>query len=89
MGKVEAIEQEIEKFSPTELAALRIGYAAFDAEAWNRQFEADVKVGKLDAMAGKVLRAFTSGQSSGRCLTTHLLPNTPYSDHGSVQFDAT
>lgn len=51
MSKVESIEQQIEKLSPEELAAFRNWYAAFDAEAWDRQFEADVKAGKLDALA--------------------------------------
>jgi hypothetical protein len=50
MSKVESIEQQIEKLSPAELAA-------FDAEAWDRQFEANVKAGKLDALADKVLHA--------------------------------
>jgi hypothetical protein len=63
MSKVEAIEEQIEKLSPDELAAFRRWYASFDAEAWDRQFEADVKVGKLDAFAEKALRAHTSGQS--------------------------
>jgi hypothetical protein len=64
MSKVEAIEQQIEKLSPTELAAFRSWYAAFDAEAWDRQFETDVTAGKLDVMADKALRAHTSGQST-------------------------
>jgi hypothetical protein len=64
MSKVEAIEQQIEKLSPEELAAFRSWYAAFDAEAWDRQFEADVKAGKLDALSNKALRAHTSGQST-------------------------
>ena len=64
MSKVEAIEQQIEKLSPEELAAFRSWYAAFDAEAWDRQFEADVKAGKLDALADKALRAHTTGQSN-------------------------
>jgi hypothetical protein len=64
MSKVESIEQQIEKLSPQELAAFRRWYAAFDAEAWDRQFEADVKAGKLDVLADKALRAHTSGQSS-------------------------
>lgn len=63
MSKVEAIEQQIEKLSPAELAIFRRWYAKFDAEAWDRQFEADVKVGQLDAVAEKALRAHTSGQS--------------------------
>jgi hypothetical protein len=63
MSKVEAIEQEIEKLSPNELAAFRRWYATFDAEAWDGQFEADVKAGKLDALAERALRAHTAGQS--------------------------
>lgn len=63
MSKVEAIEQQIEKLSPNELAAFRLWYAAFDAEGWDRQFESDVKAGKLDALAEKALRDHTSGQS--------------------------
>lgn len=63
MSNVEAIERQIAKFSPAELAAFRRWYAAFDAEAWDRQFEADVKAGKLDALGEEALRAHTSGQS--------------------------
>jgi hypothetical protein len=63
MSNVEAIEQQIEKLSPKELAAFRRWYAAFDAESWDRQFEADVKAGKLDTLADEALRAHTSGQS--------------------------
>lgn len=63
MSRVDAIEPQIEKLSSDELAAFRRWYAAFDAEAWDRQFQADVKAGKLDALAEKALRAHTSGQS--------------------------
>ena len=64
MNKVESIERQIEQLSPNELAAFRVWYAAFDAEAWDREFEADVKVGKLDALADNALRAHHSGQST-------------------------
>jgi len=63
MSKVEVIEQQIEKLSPEELATFRRWYAVFDAEAWDRQFEADVKAGKLDAVADKALRSHAAGQS--------------------------
>lgn len=63
MNKVEAIEQQIENLSSDELAAFRRWYVAFDAEEWDRQFGADVKAGKLDALAEKALRDHTSGQS--------------------------
>ena len=62
MNQVELIEKQIEKLSSEELARFRMWYAAFDAEAWDRQFEADVKAGKLDAVAEKALRDHSSGQ---------------------------
>ena len=63
MSKVEAIEEQIEKLSPAELAAFRRWYSAFDAEVWDRQFESDVKAGRLDELADKALRSHASGQS--------------------------
>lgn len=63
MNKIELIEQQIEKLSPEELAAFRRWYAAFDAEVWDRQFEADVNAGKLDVLGDEVLRAHASGRS--------------------------
>jgi len=71
MSKVESIEEEIEKLSPDELAAFRRWYSAFDAEVWDRQFESDVKAGRLDALADEALRAHTSGQS--RFTTPHQI----------------
>jgi hypothetical protein len=67
MSQVEAIEEQIEKLSHDELAAFRRWYAAFDAEIWDRQFEADVKAGSLDAFAENALRAHTSSQSKPLC----------------------
>ncbi|HEY3566642.1 MAG TPA: hypothetical protein VGP73_01820 [Thermoanaerobaculia bacterium] len=64
MSPVEAIERQIEKLSPEELASLREWFAKFDAAAWDRQFEADVQAGKLDSLAERALRAHASGQST-------------------------
>jgi hypothetical protein len=64
MSKIDSIKQQIEKLSPEELATFRPWYAAFDAEVWDRQFEADVKAGKLDALGEKALRDHTAGQST-------------------------
>ena len=61
MTKVEAIEHQIRRLSPDEISALREWFAAFDAEAWDRQFESDVPAGKLDALAEKALKAHASG----------------------------
>jgi hypothetical protein len=64
MGKVEKIEREIQDLSPEEMSELREWFAAFDAEAWDRQFEADVRAGKLDAHADQALKAHASGRTS-------------------------
>ena len=63
MSKIELIEEQITKLSSKELAAFRRWYASFDAEVWDRQFEADVNAGKLDALGDKALRAHTTGHS--------------------------
>lgn len=63
-AKLKLIEQQMDKLSPSELAAFRVWYASFDAEAWDRQFEADVKAGKLDTLAEKALHAHIHGQST-------------------------
>jgi hypothetical protein len=64
MNNVELIEKQIEKLSCEELARFRKWYAAFDAENWDRQFEADVNAGRLDALADKALRDHNSGQTT-------------------------
>ncbi len=61
---MESIESQIQELSPEELATLREWFASFDAEAWDRQFEADVKAGKLDALAERALRDHLAGRST-------------------------
>ena len=63
MSKVEAIEQQIGKLSADELATLRRWYALFDAEVWDRECEADVQAGRLEALTENALRAHSSGQT--------------------------
>lgn len=55
MTKIEIIERQIKELSREELAEFRAWFAEFDAELWDRQFEADVKAGKLDALADRAL----------------------------------
>lgn len=64
MSKVANLEKQIQQLSPEELAEFRRWYAEFDADLWDRQFESDVKAGKLDALAEKALRAHAAGQST-------------------------
>ena len=64
MGKVENIENQIQELSPEELVTLREWFAEYDAEIWDRQFEADVKAGKLGALAERALRDHLAGRYS-------------------------
>ncbi len=64
MGKIENLEEQIRALSPEEFARFREWFAQFDAQAWDRQLEADVKAGKLDKLAERALRAHAAGQST-------------------------
>ncbi len=64
MTRVEKVEREVQSLSPKELASFRQWFTAFDAEAWDQQFEADVKAGKLDALAERALRDHVAGKST-------------------------
>ena len=64
MGKIENLEEQVRTLSPAELARFRVWFAAFDAEVWDRQLEADVKAGKLDKLADRAHRAHAAGQST-------------------------
>ena len=64
MSRVEEIEGHVRDLRPEELAAFREWFAAFDAEAWDRQFEADAIAGKLDGMAELAPRDHSEGRST-------------------------
>lgn len=64
MSRVEQIEGQIKELSPEELQSLRAWFAAYDAEMWDRQFEADVQSGKLDRLADDALREHEAGRST-------------------------
>jgi hypothetical protein len=64
MSRVENIESQIAEFSAEELAAFREWFAEFDATAWDRQFESDVKAGRLDSLSEKALNDQAAGRSS-------------------------
>jgi hypothetical protein len=65
MGKIEHLENQIRELSDKELAKLRDWFAAYDAEVWDRQLEADAKAGKLDHLAEKALRDYAEGRTKG------------------------
>ncbi len=64
MRKLEDIEEQIRNLTDTELVEFRKWYAEFDAQAWDVQFEADVKAGKLDKLAEAARKAHREGKST-------------------------
>jgi hypothetical protein len=63
MTKIEKLERDVRDLSPNELATFREWFAAFDAAAWDQQFEEDTKSGKLDRMADEALADHRAGRS--------------------------
>jgi hypothetical protein len=64
MSKIERIERDVQALAPDELAAFRKWFREFDAAAWDRQIEDDVRSGKLDALADAALKASAADKCS-------------------------
>ena len=64
MSKIQDLERQVQGLSAEELATFRRWFAEFDAEAWDRQFEADANSGKLDPLGERARRAHAAGKSS-------------------------
>lgn len=62
MTLVSEIEIAVKKLSRDELSAFRDWFQEFDAEAWDKQFEADVAAGRLNALAEEALRDLHEGR---------------------------
>ena len=60
---LEEIEQAVAQLSKDQLAEFRAWYEKFDAEAWDRQIEADVAAGKLDALADAAIADYKAGRT--------------------------
>ena len=64
MSIVEILERQVEQLNPKELAEFRNWFLEFEADAWDRQIEQDVKAGKLDALARKALEDHAAGRTT-------------------------
>jgi hypothetical protein len=62
MTTVSEIEEAVRRLSQADLAAFREWFDRFDAEAWDRQFEDDVREGRLDHLANEVLEDLREGR---------------------------
>jgi hypothetical protein len=57
------LENAVANLPSDELAQFRAWFADYDAEAWDRQIEADAAAGRLDALADAALRAHRAGET--------------------------
>jgi uncharacterized coiled-coil protein SlyX len=64
VSRLEELEGKIRVLSPHELHELRAWLAEYDAEVWDRQFQADALAGRLDAIADQALQDFSEGRST-------------------------
>ena len=64
MSTIQEIERAVERLEPDELSAFRAWFTSFDADAWDRQIEADVDAGKLDELAAEALADLRAGRCS-------------------------
>ena len=63
MTRVEKSEKAIQELSQRELATFRRWFERFDAVAWDRQFEEDVKGGRRDRLAEQAISEHEAGKS--------------------------
>jgi hypothetical protein len=62
MSTVHEIETAVSQLSREELLVFRDWFSAFDAAAWDKQFEEDVAAGHLDALADEAIRDLREGR---------------------------
>jgi hypothetical protein len=67
MSSITEIESAVARLSREELARFRSWFADFDADAWDRQFEADAAAGRLDALGDEALRDLDEGRCRDLC----------------------
>ncbi len=63
MTRIQKLEREIQKLNPEELANLRDWFRKYDADAWDRQIEEDVRRGRLDSLAEGALTSHKTGRT--------------------------
>ena len=61
---LQELEKTISDLPPDELARFREWFMAFDAKNWDKQIEADVAAGRLDALAEEALREHRAGETT-------------------------
>ena len=58
---IKDIEKAVTKLPAKKFVVFRTWFYRFENNAWDKQFEEDVKKGKLDAFAEEAVRVFKKG----------------------------
>jgi len=62
MQTIQEIQSAITRLSREELSRFREWFDEFDAKVWDKQFEDDVKSGRLDRLAKQAIADFRAGK---------------------------
>ena len=62
MTQLAEIEEAVRQLPSEDLAQFREWFQEFDANAWDQQFEEDVRSGKLDALGKEALEDLGAGR---------------------------
>jgi len=62
---IQELEQAVAQLPPKDLARFREWFDEFDAQVWDKQFETDVKSGKLYKIAEQALNDYHAGKAKG------------------------
>jgi hypothetical protein len=62
MYTVQEIELAVSQLSAIDLARFREWFEEFDAQIWDKQFEADATSGKLGELANQAISDFRAGK---------------------------
>ena len=61
---VQELETAVTELSPDELARFAKWFEEYQADEWDRRFEADVAAGKLDALGRQADEDFEAGRAT-------------------------
>lgn len=62
MTTLEEIQLAVANLSPEELAQFRKWFLEWEAEAWDKELEADAQAGRLDFLAEEALQDYQAGR---------------------------
>jgi hypothetical protein len=61
---LQELESTVSQLTPEQFATFRDWFHRFENEAWDKQFEDDVKVGRLDRLADEAIAEDLAGRTT-------------------------